>query len=79
MSGLAQAQLFSSDRVCKPRVAQPPVMQEGFFPVFHPVVVVTLMVGNTVWMIMKMCMMMIDLMIGICCCGSGGSVFCVVG
>ena len=30
VSGLAQAQLFSSDRVCKPRVAQPPVIQEGF-------------------------------------------------
>ena len=30
MSGLAQAQLFSSDRVCKLRVAQPPVIQEGF-------------------------------------------------
>ena len=30
MSGLAQAQLFSSDRVCKPRVAQLPVIQEGF-------------------------------------------------
>ena len=58
VSGLVQAQLFSSDRVCKPRVAQPPVIQEGFFPVFLPVVVVTLMVGNTVWMIMKMCMMM---------------------
>ena len=30
VSGLAQAQLFSSDRVCKPSVAQPPVIQEGF-------------------------------------------------
>ena len=30
MSGLAQVQLFSSDRVCKPRVAQPLVIQEGF-------------------------------------------------
>ena len=30
VSGLAQAQLFYSDRVCKPRVAQPPVIQEGF-------------------------------------------------
>ena len=30
VSGLAQAQLFSIDRVCKPRVAQPPVIQEGF-------------------------------------------------
>ena len=30
VSGLAQAQLFSSVRVCKPRVAQPPVIQEGF-------------------------------------------------
>ena len=30
VSGLAQAQLFSSDRVCKPRVAQPPVIQESF-------------------------------------------------
>ena len=30
VSGLAQAQLFSSDRVCKLRVAQPPVIQEGF-------------------------------------------------
>ena len=58
VSGLAQAQLFFSDRVCKPRVAQPPVIQESFFSVFHPVVVVTLMVGNTLWMIMKMFMMM---------------------
>ena len=30
VSGLAHAQLFSSDRVCKPRVAQPTVIQEGF-------------------------------------------------
>ena len=30
VSGLTQAQLFSSNRVCKPRVAQPPVIQEGF-------------------------------------------------
>ena len=30
VSDLAQAQLFSSDRVHKPRVAQPPVIQEGF-------------------------------------------------
>ena len=30
VSGLAQAQLFSSDRVCKPRVVQNPVIQEGF-------------------------------------------------
>ena len=30
VSGLGQAQLFSSDRVCKPGVAQPPVIQEGF-------------------------------------------------
>ena len=37
---------------------------------FHPVVVVTLVVGNTVWM-----MMMMILMIGICCGGSGESVF----
>ena len=32
VSGLAQAQLFFSDRVCKPRVAQPPVIQEGRVP-----------------------------------------------
>ena len=30
VSGLAQAQLFSSDGVCKSSVAQPPVIQEGF-------------------------------------------------
>ena len=30
VSDLAQAQVFSSDRVHKPRVAQPPVIQEGF-------------------------------------------------
>ena len=30
VSGLAQAQLFSSDGVCKSRVVQPPVIQEGF-------------------------------------------------
>ena len=79
VSGLAQAQLFSSDRVCKPRVAQPPVIQEGFSGV--PSGSDGYVGGRGhVWMMMKMSLMMMMIwIIGISCGGSGGSVFCTVG
>ena len=80
MSGLAQAQLFSSDRVCKPRVAQPPVIQEGFFSGVPS--------GSGGYVDGRELRVDDDddvydndndLMIGICCGGSGRSVFCAVG
>ena len=72
VSGLAQAQLFSSDRVCKPRVAQPPVIQEGFFSGV-PSDSGGYVDGREHHVDDD------DLIIGICCGGSGGSVFCAVG
>ena len=73
VSCLAQAQLFSSDRVCKLRVAQPPVIQEGFSGVPS---------GSGGYIDGREHRVDDDdddLIIGICCGSSGGLVFCAVG
>ena len=78
VSGLAQAQLFSSDRVCKPRIAQPPVYRRVFSGVPS---------GSGGYIDGRERRVDDadvyhdddDLMIGICCGDSGGSVFGAVG